>query len=252
MTEALYERKYVAFIDLLGFSALVRTSAGSAEKQAAIVEAIGRLKDTACRNPATQLLVTYFSDCLVISSQHSPAGLHSMLLSIKTIVENLLVVDVLVRGGLAIGDIHHDDQFMFGPGMLEAYEIERDQARHPMVMVSPQVRSDVEQARFGHMLVHDSNESDRHYVHHLISFALYDPAPRAGLHILEGPAQLIRHYIARRISEDSGPVRAKAEWLERYWNETVGAAGVLGRVDREADLPRPDAHPFRSHLAIVG
>lgn len=248
----LYREKYVAFIDMLGFSDLVRGSIKSAAEQATIVEAIERLKDTACSNPATGLIVTYFSDCLVISSSRTPAGLIGMLQSIKTIAENLLVVDVLLRGGLTVGSIHHDAQFMFGPGMLEAYDMECCKAKHPTILVSPQVKSDVDDAGLSCLLIHDTAEPDRHYVHYLISFSTYDPTPRNGLLILDDPARLIRHFIARRLDRDDGPIRAKAEWLERYWNETVGTAEVLGYVDRVADLPRPDAHPFRSRLAIIG
>jgi hypothetical protein len=249
--ETLYREKYVAFIDMLGFSSLVRASAQSATKQAAIVEAIERLKDTACCNPETDLMITYFSDCLVISSNRTPAGLIGMLQSIVTIAENLLVVYVLIRGGLAVGDIHHDTRLVFGPGLLDAYDMERCKVKHPTVLVSNQVKSDFYDAGLGYCLVPDDIAPDLHYVHYLIGFSTYDPTPRNGRLILDGPAKLIRHFIAQRLSKNEGSIREKAEWLERYWNRTVGAKGILGCVDRVGDLPRPDAHPFRSRIAIV-
>jgi len=252
MVEPLYQEKYVAFIDMLGFSHLVRAAAGDAEKQTNIIEAIRRLKDTACGNAATGLIVTYFSDCLVVSSDRTADGLYEMLQSIKIIAENLLVVDVMVRGGLTVGEIYHDDQFMFGPGMLEAYDMERCQTKHPTILVSEQVRADAAKAGLDPLLICDDEEPDRHYVHYLLAFSTYDATPRAGQMILDDPARLIRHFIARRLDTDQGAVLGKAVWLERYWNETVGVAGVLGAVDRVTDLPRPDAHSFRSIRAIVG
>ena len=54
----LYQDKYVAFIDMLGFSALVQESAADMSKLDEIAEAIDRLKNTACCNPATGLLFT--------------------------------------------------------------------------------------------------------------------------------------------------------------------------------------------------
>lgn len=251
MSEMLYREKYIVFIDMLGFSNLVRASVQDADKQATIVEAIGRLKDTACCNPALGLMISYFSDCLVLSANRTAAGLFEMLQSVRTIAENLLVVDVLIRGGFVVGDIHHLEQFMFGPGMLEAYDLERLHAKHPTVLVSQPVWNDVEGAGLEHFFVHDDAEPDRHFVHYLISFSSYDPTPRNGLLILDGPAKLVRHFIARRLATGEGPVRAKAEWLERYWNETVAPSGFLGAVDREADLETPDAFPFRSVRAIV-
>lgn len=111
----LYQDKYVAFIDMLGFSALVQESAADMSKLDEIAEAIDRLKNTACCNPATGLLFTYFSDCIVISSSRSPAGLADILSCIRMLAENLLVVDILIRGGLTVGSIHHDSQMIFGP-----------------------------------------------------------------------------------------------------------------------------------------
>jgi hypothetical protein len=251
MGEMLYREKYVAFIDMRGFSNLVRSAAQDAEKQARIVEAIERLKDTACCNPTIGLMITYFSDCVVLSSDRTPAGLFEMLQSIRTIAENLLVVDVMVRGGLAVGDIHHDERFMFGPGMLEAYDLERLHAKNPTILASEPVWADVEKAGLNELFVHDDAEPDRHLVHYLISFSSYDPTPRNGLLILDGPAKLVRHFVAQRLATDEGSVRVKAEWLERYWNETVGSVGFLGVVDRVADLATPDAFPFRSFRAIV-
>lgn len=247
----LYKEKYVAFIDLLGFSHLVRASAESAPKQAAIIEAIKRLKDTACCNSAIDLVITYFSDCLVLSSSRTPAGLFGILQSITTVAENLLVVNVLVRGGLTVGSIHHDSQFMFGPGMLAAYDMERCEARYPTILIAPEVKADVDDAGFSYMIMHDDAEPNRHYVHYLINFSTYNPTPRNGLLILDGQARLVRHFIARRLSTDEGRTLEKAEWLERYWNEMVGTAGFLGCVDRTTDLQKPDVHPFRSYLAMA-
>ena len=252
MAEELYQQKYVAFLDMLGFSNLVMDSAQDPSAHARIIEAIKRLKDTACDNPATGMITTYFSDCIVLSCERSPRGLAEMLQCLTIIAENLLVVDVLVRGGLTVGAIHHDRQLMFGPAMLEAYRLESIEANHPTILIAPAVRSDIEAAGLQIYMVHDDAEPERYYLHYLINFAIYDPTPRPGLHILEGPARLVRHYIARRIAGGIGSPLDKALWLERYWNETVGAQGHLGMVDRISDLGVPNAHPFRSMRFIAG
>lgn len=252
MAEGLYQQKYVAFVDMLGFSNLVLASAEDQTSHARIIEAIERLKDTACDNPAIGMITTYFSDCIVLSCERSPRGLAEMLQNLTIIVENLLVVDVLARGGLTVGAVHHDRQFLFGPAMLEAYRMECGEAIHPTILLNPTARADIEAAGFEAYMVHDEPEPERYYLHYLINFALYDPTPRAGVHILDGPALLVRHYIARRIADDGGSPLAKALWLERYWNETVGVQGHLGMVDRAADLAIPDARPFRSRRFIAG
>lgn len=247
----LYQEKYVAFIDMLGFSALVQKSAADVGRLEEIAEAIDRLKNTACCNPATGLLFTYFSDCIVISSSRTPAGLNDILNCIKIVAENLLVVDMFIRGGLAVGSIHHDSQMMFGPAMLVAYHMESEEVGNPMVLVTEDVRSDAHAAGLEHLLTWDDEDPGRHYVHYLISYSQYDPTPRPGVLILDSQAALVRHFIAKRLQGPPGSVREKAEWMEKYWNETVAASGFLGRVDRIADLARPDARPFRSRLALL-
>lgn len=87
-----YREKYVAFLDLLGFSRLVRDTAHQADRRQEIIEALRRLKDTACDNPRTGLIVTHFSDCLVLSSDRTEPGLFDMVRSLSFIAENLLQI----------------------------------------------------------------------------------------------------------------------------------------------------------------
>lgn len=250
-----YREKYVVFIDMLGFSDMVRASGADFEKRKAVMEAIGRLKDTACNNPHTGTLVSYFSDCIVISSDRTSNGLRDIINSSRTIAENLLQVDVLIRGGFAVGGIHHDGDFMFGPGMLEAYDLERLKtgARQPTIIASSEFWADVVRAGAwaADWFIHDSDESEeRHYLHYLRSYAQYTPG-YVGTLVLEEPARLVRHFIARRLATHEGSLREKAEWLRRYWDETVGVNGLLGMVDEIADLADPVVRPYRTQLFIL-
>jgi hypothetical protein len=245
----------VAFIDILGFSRMVRDGAHDEARRSDIISAIDRLRDTACQNPDAGLLITYFSDCLVISSERTETGLHQMLQSLKFIAENLLQIDVFIRGGLAVGGIHHTPDIMFGPAMLDAYDIERCEtgAVHPTVLLSAEVKADAERYPWaGWFVTTDDAEPHRTYLHFLRSFSDYDAVPRSGQVVLEGPALLVRHYIARRLQAPPGSVRRKAEWMQRYWDETVAHFGVLGAVDPVGDLERaPNAQPYKTRLMLL-
>ena len=107
------------------------------------------------------------------------------------------------------------------------------------------MRSDARAAGLSNLLTWDDEEPDRHYVHYLISYSAYDSNPRAGVVILDSQAALIRHFIAKRLLGAPGKILDKAEWMERYWNEKVATGGILGRVDRVADL----VGPMRDHFA---
>jgi len=51
------------------------------------------------------------------------------------------VVDLRLarRGGVAIGDIYHDDEAVFGPGLVRAYDIESNVAKFPRIVVDQEV-----------------------------------------------------------------------------------------------------------------
>jgi hypothetical protein len=61
----------------------------------------------------------------------------------------------------------------------------------------------------------------------------------AGKVILDRPAARVINFICQRLNNDAGSVRAKAEWLREYWNETVAKYGIFGRV--EEGVPPDDS-----------
>lgn len=250
-----YREKYVAFVDMLGFSALVQSTADDPKKRAKIVAAMDRLSVSTCENPALGMNLTYFSDCIVISTDLTEAGLYEILESLTTIAENLLQIDILVRGGLTLGNIHHDGQFMFGPAMLEAYGMECRETIFPTILVSESVKADCDRYSWGGLcLVHDSEQPERQFVHYLRRFDDYDPTPVAGKVLLDKPAKLIRHYIAKRLAGPPGAVRDKAVWLKTYWDDTAGKSTVLGKVNPVADLAEQtyEASGYRIVRRILG
>jgi hypothetical protein len=114
------------------------------------------------------------------------------------------------------------------------------------------VCDDILEARLDNFIAREEAPSGHRHVHYLIQFEFYDPAPTAGLLILDGPARLVRYYIASRMQSDDKSIREKAVWMESYWNSTVATKGFLGGVDRERDQVMPEgAQPFRSVRAII-
>jgi hypothetical protein len=86
---SIYSERYVAFIDISGFSNIVRHSVGSPMQATELAAAFDRMHQR-WSNPALQLThdiancdfrVQSFSDCTVMSTAATPAGLHDLLLS---------------------------------------------------------------------------------------------------------------------------------------------------------------------------
>jgi hypothetical protein len=118
--------RYVAFVDLLGFKALVaRAETDRAELQRAR-EVLGLVSDTLCNVPMLDASLTYVSDCLFFSAERSMAGLKEIFESMELLTSNLLQYDIFLRGGLTAGWVEHDKSFVFGTAVNRAVIAERE------------------------------------------------------------------------------------------------------------------------------
>jgi hypothetical protein len=139
----MYEYKFIAYVDILGFKELVERSekgGDSAPTTEYILELIGRFgsskeEDFARYGPTTcpyaphyavdlNFRATQISDCAVISAEVSPAGLINLVHHCYKIAFRFLKVGHLCRGYITRGYIYHTDTQFFGPGYQRAYKSE--------------------------------------------------------------------------------------------------------------------------------
>ena len=234
-----YPTKYVAFLDLLGFRELVKRSGADVLERHRLVEALKLVRDTLCENRPIDFRFTYFSDCIVISAVHSPHALWQLFQSVELLTCNLLQYDILLRGGLTVGQTHHSRDFVFGTAVTEAYELECKLAVNPLVLLSPAVVQEVEALgpEFKQWLKEDG--PDRFFIHYLMRYAEYSSSMEVGKVVLTYPAQRIAYFIGKRLKNDQDGVLKKAEWFQRYWNEAVAARGVLPRIESDSQSTLP-------------
>jgi hypothetical protein len=238
-----YREKYVVFLDLLGFSELVKKIGQDVMERHRVVEALKLVRDTLCPNPAIDLRFTYFSDCIVISADHTAPALWEIFQSIEILTSNLLQYDIFVRGGLSVGLTHHSKDFVFGTAVIEAYELEHHKGMPPLVLVSPEVEQDA--MKFGPAFKQwlKVDPATGYFVNYLIRYAEYTPERQVGKVILEYPAMLIAYFVSQRLNNDKGSVLEKAKWFQAYWNGTVAARGELPRIETGATLTKPEEVP---------
>lgn len=122
-----YENKVVCFIDVVGFGNFVNRSETTADSVHQILSEISRTIDAWSQTPITQnigLQITQFSDSIIFSFR--PEAHYFMIFSFfKELVVNMVLNHHLVmRGGITYGTVYHDQQFIFGPAMNRAYELE--------------------------------------------------------------------------------------------------------------------------------
>jgi hypothetical protein len=238
-----YREKYVAFLDLLGFGDLLKSIGQDVLERHRVVEALKLVRDTIGQNPAIDLRFTYFSDCVVLSAERTAPALWEILQSIELLTFNLLQYDLLVRGGLSAGLMHHSKDFVFGTALTDAYHLERDKANNPLVLLSAEVVQDTVKLGpdFTQWIKEDGE--GRHFVNYLIRYAEYTPERQVGKVILEYPAQRVAHFINQRLNNDRDGVLRKAQWFQTYWNNAVAARGVLPRIEVRTRVTNPEDRP---------
>jgi len=245
-----YRTKYVVFLDLLGFRELVKRSGGDVLERHRLVQALKLVRDTLCENPAIDFRFTYFSDCIVLSAEHSPHALWQVFQSVELLTCNLLQYDIFVRGGLAVGPTHHSEDFVFGSAVTEAYELECTSKAGPLVLLSSEVVEEVERLGPAFKQWLREKKSGKFFVHYLMRYAKYTSEAKVGDIVLTYPAQRIAYFVGQRLRNDEGRVLEKAKWFQDYWNESVAIRGVLPRIDIDSQptLPADSLTIIKSRL----
>ncbi|MCK8824685.1 hypothetical protein [Fuchsiella alkaliacetigena] len=156
--EVEYKEQIVAFIDIMGFSNLIKQAN---ENKSEAVEIIKNLKDSisSCveRNLSSKLSpkdeslkidpkFKIFSDCISISSDciensedYIADWVFFFLLNIMYIQAELIVNNIFIRGGVTV-DLHYQsDDIIFSSGLVNSYKLESKEAIYPRVLIDSSV-----------------------------------------------------------------------------------------------------------------
>jgi hypothetical protein len=137
--EPSYERRVVVFYDFLGWQNHVE-HAGKDPKE------LGYLRRMLLRQPRMlgvkedlEIRYSTFSDNVVIT-QKVGAKTQMLMQQLANFQLGAALPGFLLRGGITIGDVVHDDEVVFGPGLNRAYHLERMVAQMPRLVLDPLVR----------------------------------------------------------------------------------------------------------------
>jgi hypothetical protein len=138
----MFEDKFVAFIDVLGFKGMVASSeAGTGMELPELLQLLKKLGDgseraqfnkygpTCCPmaprvDKNMNFRVTQISDCAIVSSEVSPAGVINLVSHCWGAVIELMARGIMCRGYIKRGRIYHTDSQVIGTGYKEAYAAE--------------------------------------------------------------------------------------------------------------------------------
>lgn len=131
-----YEKRAVAFLDILGFTDLIKEQGHEAEILAVFEHLRSRASQAERASKAGRVQFTAFSDCIVVSDELQDGfGALRIAAYVAYLAQDLLARGFLVRGGLTVGDLYHRNGTVFGPAMIDAYALESKTAIYPRIAV---------------------------------------------------------------------------------------------------------------------
>jgi hypothetical protein len=163
MAKGRFQQRFIAFVDILGFSSIVERMSSEGHLFTTVRDVLKDLdrqshdfqryrrehrdKREATRRKGratlvgdTNLQMTAFSDCYVLS-EVSPAW--HVLAAVQALGSRFLAEGILTRGAVVQGNAYHNGRVLFGPGIVDAYRLESDVAKYPRILVTESVREAV-------------------------------------------------------------------------------------------------------------
>ena len=141
----MYREAVITFVDLLGFKQLISSS--SFEDVSKKLKTVRRLSgsDEDENGEGIEPKIIQFSDSIIrirpldsAANKESPYGLmFQEMLDLVHMQGELINHGICVRGGVSLGQVHFDDETLFGPGFVRAYELESIYANYPRIVIDP-------------------------------------------------------------------------------------------------------------------
>jgi hypothetical protein len=252
-----YQLRIVAFIDILGFSELIKDSENNQSKLDQIQNVLRYLKkwesngikdwdinfieieedaqkhgieyfkingNTAC---------TCFSDSIVVSVLFDENRINEI---ISTLIANLSFIGakliksgILVRGGLTFGNLlHTDDGIVLGQALIDAYQLEKKSAKFPRIILSDKLLKKLNYP----LLTHCNRYPYHQYLdrfddgcvgfHQLIYYQVMQSAPTFSYSFKE-ELDVIRKVIIAGLdnSFENPDVFQKYKWIKDEYNRLI-------------------------------
>lgn len=256
--QGIYEQRLCAFVDILGFKDLVMRSRDRPALQEKIrqvlhevvlarpvwerdspvelIEARLRQEDVADPQAEAERLVNEyaaaersasFSDCLILSTTLHDRAIIGLVTSLLSLSNDLAELGVYARGAVCLGQLCHEQDLCFGPALIEAYDLEKDVAKFPRIVFSPEayeVVAQVNRTSFGSLSLYLREDVDAWRFLDFLNQTDPNLAPEAD------QLRVIRRELARQLSIPQGldQVREKLVWLSRYFNLVLNETRIPG------------------------
>jgi hypothetical protein len=131
-----YERKAVVFYDVLGWRNQIQKAGNDPEKIAMLQRVILRpIQSLRAGEKTLNLKFSAFSDNITISCAAKQDSVFHLLVTLGSFVLGGTASGFLIRGGMTIGEVVHNEHAVFGPALNRAYELESRVASFPRIIL---------------------------------------------------------------------------------------------------------------------
>ena len=145
----LYEERIITFIDLLGFTNTINKSIDNNVENIAETQKIHSLLDEVQwyikyhdllldKLKIEGKIINQFSDSIIISYKKE-TDIFRVLLHIYSLCHIALENNFLLRGAITYGKIYHNENKIFGPGFIQAYNMEKKMAIYPRIIIDERI-----------------------------------------------------------------------------------------------------------------
>lgn len=272
-----YEQRIVAFIDILGFRALLDETVAKdgTDDQKRIDEVVraytsireiwelDKKSESLSLSTYSSKKVTIFSDSIVVSFKaEEPSEVFYTLLEIKWLIMRLLNHKILCRGAVALGKLIHRDEYIFGPALVEAYTLESKAALYPRVILDRNIvdtgatfKSQDHTSRQEREYVESLLEKDSDGMYYIDYFfkaqsELDDPEYDFPAYI-ENLGMIIRKGLMGSTHHTKADLRIKYSWMRERYNRMVEIATNKEAITRLRKSGEIELADFYSELKKI-
>jgi hypothetical protein len=245
-----YREALLSYIDVLGFKKLIEKSVTDAQLFSEIITLLHHLKDQTGRGgryvqeqgkplPVSIFRAFNFSDLTVRATYADTATSYFSLCQWEFLylcsvqVDLVCGTDFLVRGAISTGlismepDRKVDDDVLFGPALIRAYEMEKEKPGPPRIVIDNSVIETAVRHKNGSLWTeHFHKDADgKFFLDYLFGAAvdgLYvvNKKPMSLLDTLQAHKEAVERRVRNLKDEDAGVIE-KHRWLVSYHNSTV-------------------------------
>lgn len=250
----MYKKSIVIFIDILGFKDLVNQSVNNDEICNRIHTTLMGFKDLEKPESWTSELVeveedaqkkgldgfvisnktkcTCFSDSIVVSIRIEDdlnEAFSTLIANLSRIGAQLLCDGILIRGGIDLAEVYHNDGIVFGKGLISSYELETNAAKYPRIIISKKLISELnypllsKNKRFPYHQYLDRFEDGCVGIHQLIFYQVHQKSSVVSeSKIREGLKKSKDTIISGLDTNFETPqIYSKYRWLKNQYNKLI-------------------------------